>query len=281
MSVVSLSRLSIFLWLLYTNMGVGQTDAPLFPMSKEKQTYCVDFMRLATADDGTPAALELAITRLSSDDGMTVDLLAVLHVAEAEFFRRIDSAATVCEVVLFEMVAKDSVPDTVRMNTDLFEDTPLRLYYKRLATVLGLTRQQEGLDYVHPTFVHADLSEQELNALLPGFTDSLPDYSHDERVYTLLENFPSGLPPEIRLSLRRAFADGLLKRETSADLMDRSVALRNQKVLDVLREQRRLGKKHVGILYGVGHFPDLQERLSREFGIKVTTRFWHEAWSLR
>jgi hypothetical protein len=281
MSVVSLFSLSILLCMLYTSFSVGQTAALLSGTAKGEQTYCVDFMRLATAEDGTPAALELAITRLSSDDGMTVDLLAVLHVADTAFFRRIDSAAAVCDVVLFEMVATGSVPDTVRTNEDLFDDTPMRRFYKHLAALLGMMRQQEGIDYTRPTFVHADLSEQEMNILLPGFKDSLPDYSNDERMYTLLENFPSGLQQEMRLSLRRVFADGLLKREDSADLMDRGVPLRNQRVLDVLREQRRIGKMHIGILYGVGHFPDLQERLSREFGMKVTDRFWHEAWSVR
>jgi hypothetical protein len=281
MSVVPVFRLCILLWLLHTPFGVGQTVATRSGTAQEARTACADFMRLTEASDDAPAALELAITRLSSDDGIIVDLLAVLHIAEPAFFRRIDSAAAICDVLLYEMVAKDSVPDTVRSNADLFDDTPLRRHYKRLAALLGLIRQQEGLDYTRPNFVHADMFEQELNILLPGFTDSLGKFSKFDRTFALLENFPADLPPELRLAMKKAFVEGLLTCGFPSDLMEQGVLLRNQRVLDVLRDQRRPGKIHIGILYGVGHFPDLLERLSREFGMKVTDRTWHEAWNLR
>ena len=56
---------------------------------------------------------------------------------------------------------------------------------------------------------------------------------------------------------------------------------RNRVALNVLRDQLLSGKKKIGIFYGAGHFPDMEERLVDQFGLARQSEEWLTAWKLR
>jgi len=43
---------------------------------------------------------------------------------------------------------------------------------------------------------------------------------------------------------------------------------RNTKAFDVLRKQIDSGKTRIGVFYGAGHLPDMDQRLLKSFGMK-------------
>jgi hypothetical protein len=56
---------------------------------------------------------------------------------------------------------------------------------------------------------------------------------------------------------------------------------RNKVALDVLKKQIEGGKKRIGIFYGAGHLPDMEQRLLADFKLKEARTTWFEAWDLR
>jgi hypothetical protein len=56
---------------------------------------------------------------------------------------------------------------------------------------------------------------------------------------------------------------------------------RNQAALKVLKKQIDGGKRKIAIFYGAGHMPDFEKRLVADFGLKLDTERWVEAWNLR
>ena len=54
---------------------------------------------------------------------------------------------------------------------------------------------------------------------------------------------------------------------------------RNKKALSVLEREIAAGKKRLGIFYGAGHLPDMDEKM-REMGFKPVGRQWLVAWRL-
>ena len=66
-----------------------------------------------------------------------------------------------------------------------------------------------------------------------------------------------------------------------ADGTSTIITERNIKAFQVLRQQLNKGKKRIGIFYGAGHFPDMEERLVKEFGLVRKSESWLTAWELR
>jgi hypothetical protein len=54
---------------------------------------------------------------------------------------------------------------------------------------------------------------------------------------------------------------------------------RNKKALAVLDREIKKGRKSLGIFYGAGHLPDMEERLAKD-GFKPSGRRWLTAWAL-
>jgi hypothetical protein len=55
---------------------------------------------------------------------------------------------------------------------------------------------------------------------------------------------------------------------------------RNKKCFEVLQSQIDKGHKRIGVFYGAGHLPDMQQRLADDFGLKRSGETWLVAWDL-
>jgi len=70
-------------------------------------------------------------------------------------------------------------------------------------------------------------------------------------------------------------------REILGDDSDSAViGARNQRAIDVLREQLDSGKKRVAIFYGVAHMPDMEQRLMEQLHFDYLDTTWVDAWRL-
>jgi hypothetical protein len=58
------------------------------------------------------------------------------------------------------------------------------------------------------------------------------------------------------------------------------ISERNKKALEVLKKEIAAGKKNLGIFYGAGHLPDMEERLLKDFGLKRDSETWLTAWTM-
>jgi hypothetical protein len=58
------------------------------------------------------------------------------------------------------------------------------------------------------------------------------------------------------------------------------IGARNQRAIDVLREQLKAGGKRVAIFYGVAHMPDMEQRLTEQLGFVYLDTTWIDAWKL-
>jgi hypothetical protein len=56
---------------------------------------------------------------------------------------------------------------------------------------------------------------------------------------------------------------------------------RNKVALAVLADELKKGRTRIGVFYGAGHLPDMDERLRNEFRLQPTTVTWLDAWNLR
>ena len=59
------------------------------------------------------------------------------------------------------------------------------------------------------------------------------------------------------------------------------ITVRNERALEVLREQLDDGARDIAIFYGAGHMPDLEKRLAEDFNMRRVSNEWIEAWDLR
>jgi hypothetical protein len=55
---------------------------------------------------------------------------------------------------------------------------------------------------------------------------------------------------------------------------------RNKKCFAVLQKEIDKGHKRIGVFYGAGHLPDMQQRLADDFGLKRAGETWLVAWDL-
>jgi hypothetical protein len=92
--------------------------------------------------------------------------------------------------------------------------------------------------------------------------------------------------PNKELKLKRALAKQFENMDQMMDAFEGEdgstiITERNKAALKVLEEQLKAGKKNVGIFYGAGHLPDMDERLRKEFGLERKPPEWLTAWDMR
>jgi hypothetical protein len=75
--------------------------------------------------------------------------------------------------------------------------------------------------------------------------------------------------------------DGQLAAIAGDDGQSTLITKRNDKALEVLKQQLDAGKKRVGIFYGAGHFKHMHQELVDRFKMQPVKTIWLEAWDMR
>lgn len=276
---------------------------------KRRKPSMADYIRLEKDRDGEPLELQTAVTRFAApgEDGVTVDLVGVVHIGDAAYYKQLNRTFRKYDAVLYELVAP---PEKAVPQPGAGADNPLRMVQKLMESVVDLEHQLDVVDYTRPNVVHADLSPREMQeamaergedavTLTLGIAaDMLRQRNIEARRATSDDDYADPQPfadidPERILfdeygatKLKRVFArqfasmgsrDGTgLGRTIKTILVDD----RNAAAMQVLNQEIAKGRKRLAIFYGAAHMPDFEERLTADLGLVRRETTWLPAWDL-
>jgi len=260
------------------------------------------FIRVVRDADGEPVSLETATVRYvpaapaASEDrdaraGLAVDLVAVTHVGEAEYFAGLDGQLADYDAVLYELVAPDGAVPAKGANAGMIAGL--------LKRTLGLEYQTERIDYTRENFVHADLTPRRIaekmrergqtgfSVAADVFGSMLADAGRRAGRGDELTGFDLTtllFDPDGKAKLKRAFAAELERANLDEALGETAgrmlVTDRNEAAAAVLAKEIAAGRRRVAVFYGAGHMPDLERRLAADFGLVRQGAQWRQAWDL-
>lgn len=289
--------------LLLAAQSFGQDasgDSPRAPAGHD-ENGASDYIRFEEGPESD--VLQTAVTRFIKN-GTTVDLVGVVHLADAEYFQNLNQLLATYDLVLYEMVGGAYAPEVSESNETAplvgDEMAAIRQLQTMAKSFLGLEFQLDGIDYTAKNFIHADVSHEGLDDLMQARNQNLSEIFTRAMTLSQQGNI-AGLPSteagmnQIFGSLLNAVATGNsneLKRLIAPFLSEAEsfiaklegedgtvlVTERNKVVMKKLAQvQSRKGPGTYAVFYGAGHMPDLEERLLALGYIKEETA-WADAW---
>lgn len=257
--------------------------------------------RLRVARDGAnkPRALQTEITHIVLGSGQRVDLVAAVHLGEAEYYAGLNRRFKQYDAVLYELVVGGPAPTgPIEIPKDGAGASGLSQVQLALCRLLGLQFQLYAIDYSAPNFRHADLTYDEYQRAMAQSGESPATLlikiiqiamsnggSIDEAelddldIITIMTRGPS---PKEQRALRRVFASCFpeIERLTAEIQGTTLIAGRNKRAVEVLRRVVGAGRRNVAVFYGAGHMADLEQRVRTLPGARVVGREWLDAWRL-
>ncbi len=259
------------------------------------------FVRVQRDAEGEPRALETAIVSYTKTDDkqstVTVDLIGAIHVADKGYYDELNKAFAAYDVLLYELVAPEGtrIPKGGRGSGS---GHPVSAMQSGMKSMLGLEFQLECIDYTKDNFVHADMSPDEFSKSMKDRGESFFQLFMRMMGQGMAEQAkPGGGASEVdlllalfakdrELRLKRIMAEQFEDLERSMAALEGEdgstlITERNKKALEVLQRELQTGKKRIGIFYGAGHLPDMEQRLIADFGLQPGSQRWLSAWSLQ
>ena len=259
------------------------------------------FIRFVDDGDGE-GRLETAIVTYLGPRGQRVDLVSAVHVADRVYYEKLQELFEVYDAVLYEMVK----PKRMKPQGKNRRRHGLISFFQRgLKNVLDLEFQLDGLDYMRPNFVHADLDVETFNKLSKDRGENIvallfKSMEEHHRKQRKEKDKGSDAAPRMKFGdLIEAFmskdSSRLLKHVLARQLHEVEKALaglskgqgsvilteRNKKCIEVLEERLEKGDKKLGIFYGGAHMPDLEKRMLTELGFRRLEQRWLTAWDIK
>lgn len=285
-------------WILLVCAALNLPTSTGISQEKEAADY-IRFQVAATESDSDK--LQTAVARFQRGDTI-VDLIAAVHLADKEYFNRLNLLLRTYNVVLYEMVG-GRFPAKAPQGPK-GELSGVRSVQQMATQILDLEFQLDKINYRMPNFVHADVTmaqyqrlkkekNQNMATLLGRVmkiaeSGNLPGIPAGEAAAgDFLTSLLAALSSGDSMSLKRQFAPILSEAESMIALIEGEdgtvlVSERNKVVIAKLKETlvKRSGQKgKIAIFYGAGHMPDLENRLIAE-GFKKKKLVWLDAWNL-
>lgn len=288
--------LALLLVLQACGLAAQTPSNPPVETASEAPDY-IRFVESAGADDGAADLLQTATVRFWKGDE-TVDLVGVVHLGDASYYAELNERLADYDAVLYEMVGGPHRPEASAAGGV----GSLRQVQQLAKGFLGLEFQLDAIDYSPPTFVHADVAWDEMDALMKArnesfmtlFTraaalaegDAAPGMAADAAAMeaTMKRVFGAVLSGN-SAELKRSVAPFLSEAESFIDQIEGEdgtvlVGERNRVVMERLEALRReRGPGRYAVFYGAGHMPDFERRLLADGFAKGATT-WHDAWSI-
>lgn len=256
------------------------------------------FIRLRRDKQDEAIGLDTAIVRYVPESGkgeLILDLIAVVHVADREYYRKLNKRFEQYDAMLYELVAPKGtrVPKGGRRGGDMLPVAMMKNFLK-------LDSQMEFVDYSKKNFVHADMSPAEMGKAMKdrgedGFTLAmgvLRDMIQQSNRMAARQAKGELKLPEITLAdllfnpikMKRFMAAQLGDPESTEALGQTLNTLlvedRNKACLKVFQKELANGKKKIAIFYGAAHMPDFEKRLIADYGLKKKSVEWLVAWDM-
>ncbi len=264
-----------------------------------------DFIRVI--EDEKSVLLQTSVTRYVKD-GVRVDLIGAVHVADKQYFTSLNTLFTKFEVLLFEMIGGEKIGGAEALEDEAKKEDGekkdlqfnlLGMMYDQMQKCLELSGQKEIVDYSKENFIHADLTVEEFKTLQDEKGESILSFTFknaqkQQKVMNERKNAGEKVKQPSTLQMLRALMTGnadLLKYnlvhnlgngdDQIAAFAGESVIIgdRNIKCLEVMDAQIEAGKKNIGIFYGAAHFPDMEDRMVKA-GFTKTNQYWMTAWDI-
>ncbi|MBI2826864.1 MAG: hypothetical protein HYX69_19490 [Planctomycetia bacterium] len=258
------------------------------------------FLRLERDDKDDPLALETAVVRYKSNDpqkaDLTIDLIGAVHIGERAYYEKLNKEFEQYDVLLYELVAPEGTK--IPKGGGSGSGHPVALLQNGMKDMLELEHQLERVDYEKENFVHADMSADDFSKSMTDRGESMWQIMFrmmGHQIAQQSKNPSRTSDAELLMALfdrNRAFTLKRLMAEQFEDLEGAMSAFegpggstliseRNKVALKVLAREIADGKKKIGIFYGAGHMPDMEERLIKDQGVHRDGERWLVAWDLR
>ena len=251
------------------------------------------YLRFIDDNDGG-GRLETAITSYKNPDGVTVRLVAAVHVADKKYYADLNKTFATYDALLYEMVKPRGMAVPTPANRS---DSVLSMFQRLLKDVLDLDFQLDAIDYSARNFVHADLDAETfarlqeergesmltlmLRVILKEMSKPQADQPEEPSLTELLVMLTSpDRSRHLKLILGRQFQDIESKvADIEGPTGSVLVSERDKAAINALKQTVATGKKNIGIFYGAAHMPDLAKRLE-VLGFKQTDKKWLAAWDM-
>jgi len=272
----------------------GQTVSP------QKSNKDHFYIRIDRDDNKQPVALQTALVKFKAVRGPNrkaqVDLIGAIHIADADYYAKLNEIFKQYDVVLFELVA----PEGVKIERGHKQELSLNVIsgsQQGFQALLGLSHQIEQIDYQAENFVHADMTPTEFSKHMKDRGESFMQlYFRSIGQGLAMQGTDQGggdlgllfalFSKDREYKMKLMMAQQFERMEGLPDVMSGPegstiITLRNDKALSVLQEQLTAGKQRIGIFYGAGHFDDMEKKLVEDFRLQRYEEKWIEAWNLR
>jgi hypothetical protein len=286
---------SVMVLLTLTVGRLYADEATTQPVAPENYIRFVD-------DAHGGGSLQTADVTFTNKDGVSVHLVAAIHIGEKGYYDGLNQDFKAYDAVLYELVKPKGMvvpaPGTPPATTQ--GSNPIGDFQRMLKTALDLDFQLDDVDYTPKNFVHADMDKETfekmqeercesfeqimLKQIMKSFTDPQaatqegPEDSLGDMVRILTK-------PDMERQIKVVLAKQLGSMDSTAMGLDGPggsviITERNKACLKVLTDTIADGKKKIAIFYGGAHMPDMSKHLA-EMGFSPVSTSWNQAWDLK
>ncbi len=265
--------------------------------------WASEFLRFQPGNGEWQGELQTAINRYRHPSGVTVDLVAAVHVGDEAYYQELNEYFRSMDLVLYEMVT-DATPKQVA-NASGRPGSPIGFFQTILADFLEVEFQLAGIDYGAANFQHADLTEAELREIMVQRNESFltmfmtlataqvaaeqqarsnTDYVEPASLLSIMQAINAD---DSRLALKSLIASelgrsGTLDLGAEAEQQITILGERNTVAIDRLEEALDQGNaRSIALFYGAAHMPGLERSLLQDLVFEHVSRRWLTAWDVQ
>ena len=130
-----------------------------------------EFVRFVQGQEEFEGELQTAIVSYRNSQGVELDLVAAVHMAEGQYYQRLNDYFSTRDAVLYELVADENVRPGGQGPTG--GTGVIGFIQSSLTRMLGLSYQLDSINYNRANFIHADLEPAELDAIMEARGETL------------------------------------------------------------------------------------------------------------
>ena len=279
-------------------VACSQQDSQPSQQNEDQEVEASLFTRFVPVGD-EEGRFETAIVTYQRPSGEKVALIAAVHIADAKHYAELQREFEQYDALLYELVANPN--DRPKPGQERGSGGIISMIQGALKRGLELEFQLDAVDYTKDNFVHADLTPE-------TFREKM-----EERGESFASMFLTMMMKEMRRAKNQAVADAERRdaaengdedaAPSKAQMFDLVSALRrregrqamfsgggsagttllegrNERALEVLREELAKGHDELAIYYGAAHMPGIEHEMLVDMGFEKIDHKWLTAWDL-